>query len=310
MNAPFVSVIIPAHNAAVTLVETLDSIIRQRCPVEEIIVIDDQSTDETVRVFNSWCQANRGCIDARLLQQTRNTGPAGARNAGIREAKGQWIGFLDADDAWLEGKLEAQFKAMSQDTSAVLLCGGTVPFEEPMTPDVQSTFNLAPLPIEAFITHNPVATSTVLVKRDALFEVGLFDEQFFGPEDYDLWLRLACRYHCVELLLPLSRYRTTSGSLSMDERRFLPQVIAVLQKAFSDGGALAAYRHRQRQAFAEQYSSASWMAYNRGDRQAALRYLLRSWICSLKPLHKELNQDRLLRLKLLLLYLGIKRKSD
>ncbi len=103
-----VSVIIPAHNSATTLVEALDSVVHQTRPVQEIIVVDDVSSDDTIRVFENWQRSLTGTVEARLLRQSRNTGPAGARNTGIRAATGDWIAFLDADDASLPGRIAAQ----------------------------------------------------------------------------------------------------------------------------------------------------------------------------------------------------------
>jgi len=303
-----VSVIMPAYNSAATLVEALDSVLRQTRPVQELIVVDDVSTDDTIQVFEDWQRAATGRMESRLLRQSRNTGPAGARNTGIRAATGDWIAFLDADDAWLPTKNETQLNTAATHPSAALLCGGTLPLDTAHPPPATApAFRVTTLRLEDFIIHNPIATSTVLAWREAITEAGLFDEQFRGPEDYDLWLRIASRHGCLQLETPLSRYRTTVGSLSMDDRTFLPQVLAVLRKAFAPGGALAAHPRQRRRACAEQYSSASWMAYNRGDRLTALRHLLHSWGCSPAPVHKERTHDRLLRLKLLLLYLGLKR---
>ncbi len=305
-----VSVIIPAHNSAATLVEALDSVLRQTRPVQEIIVVDDASSDNTARVFEDWQCSLTGAVTARLLRQTRNTGPAGARNNGIRAATGDWIAFLDADDAWLAGRIEAQLNTAATHPSSVLFCGGIIPLDaHHLPPPTVPAFRVTPLSLDDFIIHNPIATSTVLAWREAILDAGLFDEQFCGPEDYDLWLRIASRHECLQLDVPLSRYRTTVGSLSMDERTFLPQVIAVLSKAFGPGGVLETHPRQRRLAYAEQYSSASWMAFNRGDRRAALRHLLHSWVCSLAPVHKERTHDRLLRMKLLLLYLGLKKES-
>lgn len=301
-----VSVIIPAHNAAATLVEALDSVVCQTRAVQEIIIVDDVSTDDTVRVCEDWQHKAVGAPLARLLRQAHNTGPAGARNAGIRTASGDWIAFLDADDAWLPGRIEAQLNTAATHPGAILLCGGTVPLAAGHSaPAIPAAFRITQLTLDDFISHNPIATSTVLVWRKAILDAGLFDEQFRGPEDYDMWLRIASRHECLQLETLLSRYRTTVGSLSMDERTFLPQVLAVLHKAFAPDGALAAHPRQRRRAYAEQYASASWMAFNRGDRLAALRHLLHSWACSLTPVQKEQTHDRLLRLKLLFRYLGL-----
>ncbi len=128
--------------------------------------------------------------------------------------------------------------------------------------------------------------------------VGMFDEQFKGPEDYDLWLRVASageksvtRAQCMNkatclgnqvpggvacAIVPLTCYRCRPGSLSHDDRKFLPQVLKVLDKAFGEGGALCGYRELRTRAMAEQYYSASWMAFLRGSRMDALRLLVRA----------------------------------
>ncbi len=165
-----------------------------------------------------------------------------------------------------------------------------------------------PITLEDFIYANPVATSTVLVKRDALQKTGGFDEQFRGPEDYDLWLRIVESHGALKTSEPLSLYRHVPGSLSMDDRTFLPQVIAVLEKAFSAGGALENYAERRRRAYAEKYSSASWMAFNRGARFVALRHLTKSYATYIRRILPE-ERDPLLRLKLLLLYLGLRPRT-
>ncbi len=296
-----VSFIIPAHNSATTLVEALDSVAAQSHPVLEILVVDDVSRDDTAAIADRWSEQHHGL--ARVIRQSRNTGPAGARNTGIRAASGNWIAFLDADDACLPGRIEAQLNTAATHPDAVLLCGETLPLAPgTAAPSTAPAFRIKTLHLEDFVCHNPIATSTVMARRDIIESIGYFDEQFRGPEDYDLWLRIASHHECLLMETPLSRYRTTVGSLSMDDRTFLPQVLAVLGKAFSPGGALHAHRNVRRQAYAEQYASASWMAHNRGARTTALRWLFRSWACGFVRLHKE-HEDSLQRVKLLLRYL-------
>jgi hypothetical protein len=182
--------------------------------------------------------------------------------------------------------------------------------------------------LEDLALHNPIATSTVLVKREVLLAAGGFDEQFRGPEDYDLWLRVASlppsaarREKCcpvAESLIkspedtlsltteelnnlttippvatqqpnnlrtlpgaaaimrmdtPLSLYRQTPGSLSLDERKFLPQVLRVLDKAWAGGGALHGTKGYRR-ARGYQYLSCAWMAAERGELGRAIVMLL------------------------------------
>ena len=308
MKQMSISAVIPAYNAESTIVETLDSILAQTIPVSEIIVVDDMSPDSTVAVIQRW-QSDHPNAPLILIEQSENTGPAGARNTGIERATGKWIAFLDSDDAWLPEKLAIQLAAVEENPGVTLVCGRTVPLdaEDCGEWDVGSG-KWREFSLKDFVSHNPVATSTVLMRRNVLLDLGGFDLQFCGPEDYDLWLRTISKHTSLELDLPLSRYRSTVGSLRMDERKFLSQVLRVLTKAFGEGGALNAHPEYRRRSYAEQYSSASWMAYNRGANRIALRYLLMSWLYDVRCLHKE-QEDPLLRLKLLVRYL-LRHKPD
>jgi|GEM_PF-585723 len=290
-----ITIIMPAYNSAGTICEALDSVARQTLfnarrppassgdpaiPDLEIIVVDDCSTDGTADVVDSWAGKGGG-RKARVVKLQRNSGPAAARNRGIEEAHGEWIAFLDADDAWLPEKLAVQLDLARATPGLAMICATTCPFEKGTNPppdaDKQRGPDVRRLDLEDFAVHNPVATSTVLVKREAVLAAGGFDEQFRGPEDYDLWMRIAANHPVMKIEKPLSRYREQEGGLSQDDRKFLPQVLRVLDKAFSAGGVMhAAYRHMKPAALASQYNHASWMAFCRGARFTAMRHLLKS----------------------------------
>lgn len=293
-----ISVIIPAYNSAATVVQALDSVVAQTFSDWEVIVVDDRSTDDTAAIVEAWIRgrnegSHRGSgpdfhpppstLHPRflLLRLEDNAGPAAARNRGIELARGEWLAFLDADDAWLPQRLETQMRFVSNHPEVALLCGLTERLGEeaslhppPATLDPSVPFRL--LSLEEFAVHNPVATSTVLVRRSAVNDAGGFDPRFRGPEDYDLWMRIASRYAMAILDMPLALYRHRPGSLSLDERRFLPQVLRVLDKAFGPDGALSGHPELRRRSVANQYWNAAWMAFNRGSRGTALRYLVRA----------------------------------
>ena len=288
-----VSVIIPAFNSARTITVALDSVVSQTSPATEILVVDDCSADETCAVVERWIAAHQDAghgVTVRLIKCTENGGPARARNIGIRQAAGDWIAFLDADDAWLPHRLECEFAACGKMPEAVMFCGGTVPLREEDRKSESGNqkpgegLELRKIRLEEFVDVNPVSTSTVLVQKAVLEAVGGFDEAFRGPEDLDLWMRIANKGRIICLECPLSRYREVAGSLSNEVKTFLPQVLAVYDKAFGVGGALAAHPEWKRRAVGSRYVSACWTELACGRRWSAFRFLLKSLLVWPGPL--------------------------
>ncbi len=320
MSSGAVSVVIPAYNAAGTIAEALDSVWEQTRRPEEVIVVDDASTDETAQVVGQW-RAQRSAGDkVRLIRLGRNSGPAVARNRGIAEACGDWVAFLDGDDQWLPRRLEWQLRLAAKQPEVVVWCGrvelmaetgesacwgktGTEGVERLQT-DEEASVRFWAIRLRDLVLANRVSTSTVLVRASALRAAGGFDTRFRGPEDFDLWLRLAARHPVMFVDLPLARYRQRPGSLSLDDRAFLPQVLGVLHKAFGKGGGLQDHPDLRRKAIGLQYFSASWMAFSRGARGRAIWFFLKGWWLAPGAVPKESEMgDAWLRWRLLARYL-------
>lgn len=305
-DVPSISVVIPAYNACQTIGKALDSIAAQTVPVTEVVVVDDGSADDTVAVIQ------RDYPEVCVRQQA-NQGPAAARNHGVRRATGDWVAFLDADDAWLPWRLEVQLGVLGAHPAAIMCCGQTTdldcevpPPQDADAPDrsaesAAASLESAVLTLADFAFANPVATTSVLLRRDVFDQLGGFDEQFRGPEDYELWMRVAATGEIRHVAYPLSRYRDEMGSLSRNHERFLPEVLRVLDKAYARDGVLAPLGCYRR-AKANQYMGASWMAFAAGFRFAALRLLLSSLVIQPMPLAIP-GKSRVLRLALLVKYL-------
>jgi len=282
---PGICAVIPAYNAEHTIRQALQSVMVQTESCAEIIVVDDASADDTVAVARETLGTSGFRFQVSALSE--NAGPAVARNRGIAQARSEWIAFLDGDDAWLPWKLAHQLRILGAHPGAGMVCGRVRSFgsdaelEDALTVSAPEHAAAAEIALTDFIENNPVATSTVLVRRDVLDETGGFDPQFRGPEDLDLWLRIAARTSIVMTDAVVSLYRHVPGSLSMDERRFLPEVLRVLDKAFGDGGALAGHRELRQTARATQLWNASWMAFHRGDRGGAVRLWLAAFRANL-----------------------------
>ncbi len=190
MTTPTVSVVIPTYNSADTVARAIDSALGQTVPPTEILVIDDASSDDTAARLAAY--ADRSVRHIRLGQRG---GAAHARNAGIAAATGDFVAFLDADDEWLPAKLARQLDLFEQDPSLVFAACrslhigrdgqvlGLIHHQVPVA--------TGPEAWKALLAHNFLATPTVLVRRDALLAVGLFDRSLPIAEDQDLWIRLA-----------------------------------------------------------------------------------------------------------------------
>lgn len=226
---PKVSVIVPAYNTASYIGETMESIARQTFRDFETIVVNDGSPDtpQLERVLEPYR------ADIRYIRQP-NRGLAGARNAGIAEARGEYLAFLDSDDAWEPSYLDVQLAEMERKPVADVVYPNATAF----APDGTEWLAMDRSPSQGLVTFESVVRQTCqvqvfsLVRRSLVVEAGGFDESLRSSEDFDLWLRLLkggaeFRYHTQ----PLVRYRVRPDSLSADTVWMCDHVLKVLGKA-------------------------------------------------------------------------------
>jgi len=216
---PLVSVIIPCYNAALTLAETVTSVLEQTYKNVEIIIVDDGSTDNSRDVAVSF-----GSRVTYIPKE--NGGPAGARNLGIRRSRGELIAFLDADDLWLPEKLSKQINFLHAHPDTALLCSAVNRKYENGSTEIKSCSDLPDSRI-SFVRlwqDNPITTSTVVCHREVFTAVGNFDENktIQSVEDYDLWLRIAGTFTVRFLDEPLAVYNVSNQGLNRSnlERTF------------------------------------------------------------------------------------------
>lgn len=130
---PFVSVIVPVYNGTRFLSEAVESILHQKYNLLEIIIVDDGSTDDKAKVAMSMGEG------IRYIYQ-RNGGPASARNTGLRVARGEIIGFLDADDLWPANKLDIQLTRLIETPELDIVMDCTQYMKMPDAPDINVKF--------------------------------------------------------------------------------------------------------------------------------------------------------------------------
>jgi glycosyltransferase involved in cell wall biosynthesis len=183
-----ISVVIPTYNRAELVLRALRSVLAQTRPAEQVIVVDDGSTDDT----GPLARIQFGSVDY-LAQENR--GVSAARNRGIEVATGEWIALLDSDDEWLPEKLERQMACLEQEPD-YRLChtdeiwvrrGRRVNPRRKHAKQGGWIFRDC-LPLCA------ISPSSVLIHRSLFEEVGRFDETLPACEDYDLWLRVCSRW--------------------------------------------------------------------------------------------------------------------
>jgi glycosyltransferase involved in cell wall biosynthesis len=190
---PRIAAVIPTHERADLVVRALGSVLAQSRPPDEIVVVDDGSTDDTA--------ARVGAIPGVRLVRQANAGAAAARNRGVREAGGDWIAFLDADDLWTPGHLARVERAiLATEGRAPLLFADAAYGTGPDAPTLwgRSGFRVdgeRALAVDAsnwgLLSRQPMLMPATVVRRDAFLACGGLDERLPCREDTHLFLKLA-----------------------------------------------------------------------------------------------------------------------
>lgn len=223
---PSVSVIVACFNQRRFLGECLESLLAQTYPSVEIIVVDDGSTDGSQDLALTFGDK------LRLITQA-NSGPAAARNRGIRAAKGAVIAFCDADDTLQPDCLERRTALLTEQPSAGMVTGSVNYMDESgarLDIPVDEIDSPRPVPLDTAITRNWGATCGTVVRKEALERCGLFDPMFRTCEDWELQVRIATHYRLWFDPTPLANARQVAGSLSRDPVQLYDDARRLLRK--------------------------------------------------------------------------------
>ena len=189
MEKPLVSVVMPVYNGEKYIQRAVDSVFEQKVSLE-LIVIDDCSVDGTEKVMDEY--KSRG--EVRYFRNKTNIGVSGSRNRGVREAKGIYVAFLDADDWWEKDKLKKQLILLEKTGSVICSTGRAL-----MHPDGTSAGKYIPvkqrITYRELLKHNSINCSSVLVRRDVISRFPM--EHDDSHEDYITWLKILREYQCA-----------------------------------------------------------------------------------------------------------------
>jgi glycosyltransferase involved in cell wall biosynthesis len=270
-----VSVIIPCHNAADFVSVAVQSALKQSYADVEIIIGDDNSTDDSARVIASFVELP----NVRVLKSPVNRCPFALRNLCLKESTGEFLAFLDADDLWRSDKIDAQVAALNNNPMAGLchtrLCivdrtGCTISHRKADRCLFSGNcFHL-------MLRKNGVGTSSVMVRRSVLNKVGTFDERFKFQGDWEMWARIARSYGFVYIPSEMTFYRSHSDNVSKQLDVTRPFAFAVVDKFATEYGLSAAeIEEHVSSARIDLYRSYGLMSLVGGDFWGARRDLLR-----------------------------------
>jgi glycosyltransferase involved in cell wall biosynthesis len=213
---PVVSVVIPTHNRGSVLTRAIQSVVAQTFQDFEVLIVDDDSSDDTPRLV-----ADLAATDARIHHHRHesNRGAQAARNTGIRAARGEWVAFLDSDDWWLPSSLEVRLGlAVERDVRVVhsecyMLREGSEMKLSGVRPMAGSVYR-------SLLSHPGPMFPGMLVARLALERIGFLDERIVSYQEWDTAIRLAKHYRFGFVEEPTFAYDCRGGdTISKDMLR-------------------------------------------------------------------------------------------
>lgn len=182
-----ISVIIPTYNRASVLLRAIDSVLAQTYKNYELLIVDDGSNDQTHELLSPLI--NSGKIN---YFQHQNRGVSAARNAGVQNARGELITFLDSDDEWLPHKLQQQLNFFAQNPHLQIVYGEELWIRNGKRVNQKAIHKKSGGHIfPACVQQCLIAPSSVMLSKNLFHQMGGFDESFMVCEDYDLWLKIS-----------------------------------------------------------------------------------------------------------------------
>lgn len=226
---PLISVIMPAWNAARFLPQAIESVLNQTHHNTELLLINDASTDNTLEVIQPYLEDSR----LRFIDHEKLGSPAKVRNVGIRQAKGEYIAFLDADDSYYDHALSQLLNYLQQGGHQVVQgtykgmdeAGEAIGFGEKLITNDDGSLvvpeSLKWTPEKLVTGKLNCLLPTLLIKKSLLDAIGLFDEELPATEDYEFFIRLLSQYGDRYQRVPVVvyDYRFYADSITRDDTR-------------------------------------------------------------------------------------------
>jgi glycosyltransferase involved in cell wall biosynthesis len=229
MSKLSVSVVIPTYNYGHYVGAAVESVLAQTYQPDEVIVVDDGSTDDTAGRLVPYMSR------ISYIHQ-HNQGLPAARNRGIKAARGKYVALLDSDDLWHPRKLESQIQFLHQSPETGLVACEMIRDIERGWPELNGSLSRSPrrFSVEDLLVRSRFGPSSVVVHRDCFDKVGLFDTGLRSAEDRDMWLRIASCFPVVKIDAPLWWYRLHGGNMSSAAVRMEENEMMVLRRTLAN----------------------------------------------------------------------------
>lgn len=240
-SQPYVSVIMPAYNGMAYIGTAIRSVLNQTEQNIELIVVNDCSSDNTASIIDSHKH------DPRLIciENDHNLGVAGSRNEAIKLARGTYLAFLDQDDVWLPSKLQIQLSVFQSDPEIALVHSRTALIDNkgdllPRYANLESReFNNGNASVRtdnvfrAIFIQNNIQVPTVMIKKSAFDELGPFNVDIPGVDDYELWMKIALHYRISSIDTILALYRIHEDQQSKNTYKMLVNKMQALENVLA-----------------------------------------------------------------------------
>jgi glycosyltransferase involved in cell wall biosynthesis len=213
------------HNGSTFLNQALQSILDQTFADFEFIIVDDYSTDSSLQIIQEFAQKDPRI---KIVHNQKNVGLTKSLNRAIQTAGGKYLARIDADDVSCKDRLEKQVGFLDSNTCYALVGTGAYIIDEGGKVIREAKYPTTSRELkESLIKYNPFFHSSIMIRRQALDEVGLYNEYFRFAQDYELYFRLARKYELANLPNLLICYRETRHSITSVKNR--QQILCVIK---------------------------------------------------------------------------------
>lgn len=275
-SGPTASVIIPLYNTEKYIVEAVNSVLHQTYEDFEVVIIDDGSTDRSASLAKSFDDPR-----VRYIYQ-KNKGIAGARNTGIRNMRGQYAVFLDADDTLLPDKLRSQVAWLDEHPEISVVAGRCIITDAKGKYLVRNSSPEGMIELRDILVSGPCPIHCYMLRKSWVDRAGFFDESFVTCEDRDYECRLAL-LGCTFYRMPMTNWVCTSrkmaGTMTTKPLRQTEQMLRVIDKTFSKGGVPAELVHLKEKAIGETCLTGAIRAYIAKQPESGKAYFQRAMEC-------------------------------